>query len=205
MAQRNSVSLHDIVFADLTAQNYYKSQKSLGDTSVISDISDIYSAEKDAASKEKARAALNRWPAPAPAPASTRGRSPSPAKRTSRSSSGSEGKSRSRDRVPGPSRVKRIALTDTPFDIDCDPLALADYLLLIEEESNDINELAPTLPNASLLSDTNTTSLNGSTTAVVQKQQSVVSTLSAQRKQSAIDEHERIRQTLNACGFLLEL
>jgi len=149
MARRSSVSLHDIVFADPGAQNYYKSQKSLDD------ISEIRPAEVEA------------------------------------------------KRVPGPSNIKRIALTDLPIDIDCDPLALADYLLLREEECDDMNEFAPT-PKTSLLSDTKTTSLNASTSAVKQRKQSIVHTFSAQRKKSAMDEHERIRQALDACGFLLE-
>jgi len=107
-------------------------------------------------------------------------------------------------RVPGPSDIKIITLADLPVAIECDTLALADYLLLKEEEYDDIEDLTPNLPNATLLSDAKTTSLGPSAPAIKQRKQSVSHTFSASRKKSALDEHERIRQALSECGFLLE-
>ena len=149
MSRRTSVSLHDIVFSDFQANQYYNSRKTRNE---------IHSDESEAM------------------------------------------------RVKGPSSIKKINLADLPVAIECDPVALADYLLLKEEEEiDDIEDFCPNLPNASMLqiSDSKATTTSPSM-PVPKTAKPSASKISDDRKQSALVEHERIRQALKECGFLLE-
>jgi len=104
------------------------------------------------------------------------------------------------------SDMKKITLPDLPVDIECDPVALADFLLLKEEEECcDIDDFSPNLPSATLLQRSDAKATSTSPSAPVPKlAKQATSKISAERKQSALMEHERIRQALSDCGFLLE-
>jgi len=108
--------------------------------------------------------------------------------------------------VAGLTDMRRITLPDLPVDIECDPVALADFLLLKEEEECcDIDDFSPNLPSATLLQRSDAKATSTSPSAPVPKlAKQATSKISAERKQSALVEHERIRQALNDCGFLLE-
>jgi hypothetical protein len=82
--------------------------------------------------------------------------------------------------------------------IECDPLLLAEFLVLQEDENSekDCGEKVSFLSSSS------------STTHHDDKMESSVSAAIAKtakdRKKSAIDEHQRIREALELCGVLLE-
>ena len=102
-------------------------------------------------------------------------------------------------RPPAPSlnEVITISLPDgKPISIECDPMLMAEYLVIKEAEEEDDGQCAASKHEVH--------APHSIASSTKDRKRSVSFLQDRNRKKSAADEHERIRLALRECGIILE-